>query len=59
MTSEGQDSALALSEAKDDATPDLPLLHDAPGTFGSMVGPPSISPFSTNEPIRHVSTHPG
>ncbi|KAL5963296.1 hypothetical protein TSMEX_008961 [Taenia solium] len=36
MTSEGQDSALALSEAKDDATPDLPLLHDAPGTFGSM-----------------------
>ncbi|KAH9278482.1 RING finger protein unkempt [Echinococcus granulosus] len=37
MTSEGQDSALALSEVKDDGTPDLPLLHDASGTFGSML----------------------
>lgn len=44
MTSEGQDSALALSEAKEDSTPDIPtapqassILHEAPGTFRSMV----------------------
>ncbi|VDM33119.1 unnamed protein product [Hydatigera taeniaeformis] len=55
MTSEGQDSALALSEAKDDTTPDLPLLHDAPGTFGSMVS----SALIANKPIPHILMRPG
>lgn len=37
MTSEGRDSALALSEAKDDVNSELQMLQDTPGSFGSMV----------------------